>query len=76
MASGTEHDSGIREQQPATVEAPEVGHEVTDEPIVAAGHHEADGEAGRVGGGGNKVEAAEGAEAALTLEVHIEDDAF
>jgi hypothetical protein len=76
VAARTEHDGRVRQEKPMAVIPGEIVDQFANKGVLARGHHEADGEAGRVGGGGDKVEPPEGSKAALALQVHVEDDAL
>lgn len=69
-----EHDCRIGKSEPVPVVPLQVGNQLSDKLVALLSHHETDREASWVCGGSDKVEAAERAEGALALEVHIQDD--
>ena len=73
MTPSPKHNRRIRQEQPVPVIPLQAVHQLPDEGVAPAGHHEADGEARGVGGGRGELEAAERAERALALQVHVED---
>lgn len=56
VAARAEHDGGVGETQPVFVVYGQVVHNVADELVAPARHHETDGEAGRMSLGGYKAE--------------------
>lgn len=75
MAPGAEHDGWVRQTQPVPVVPVEVLDQLADVFVALARHHEPDREARGVGGWRDELEASEGAEGALALQIHVEDDA-
>lgn len=59
MTAGTEHDCDVGKVEPHVVIWREVVDEIPHKRIPLAGHHEADGKAGRMSGRSDKLEASQ-----------------
>lgn len=75
VASRAEHDRHVREKEPRLVVGSEVVDKRPHKRVVRAGHHEANREACGMSSRGDKVEASQGSQTALTREIQVQHDA-